>query len=265
MYDISGKNLKLILNSIISLIKENKKNLIKLSQIDNEVNEFDFDIDVLISTVNKYKEFSINDKNGKYIFVSHYGNPYITTMLCIEAMLNKFKVCIGIDDICYGLNKAIIKIINSALKNYNIKTEFELKNNFTNSEIAELKFDKILCLGNANSYMYLRKISNVEVINVPLYDLNLYYDSEKYENLVESIRQVALKNFYEIEIFDKEENYEDVIYMINNGLKKYCSIILSEDKEKQNNFKKSINSEIICINENPFNKFKVELPNEIWK
>lgn len=251
-----------IVKEIIELVKDNRSLFKRIYKEDKEVCDFEFDIEKLIQILEKYREKRVNDVNLKEILIGHYGNPYITAMLCMEGILNQAKMTIVIEDFCYGLNKAIIKIVNDCLKEY--KMEFTLKNNLSNSEIECYNFNEVVCLGNSNTYMRWRKIKNNEVKYVSLFNINLYYDSEEYEEIVDSIRQYAINNLYEIEIFDDTEDFEDVIYMINHNESKYCAVLLSKDKDKQEAFKKEINSKIICINENPFNQFEFEIPKEVW-
>ena len=52
--------------------------------------------------------------------------------------------------------------------------------------------------------------------------------------------------------------------MINHSLPKYCAVILSKDKNKQEEFIQKIQAKSICINENPFQQFNMRIPKEIW-
>lgn len=264
MYKISDKKFKEIINTVIDYVNDNKKILKKLNEEDKEFCEFELNIDKFVQIFESYKSSKIEETSGKKILISHYGNPYITAMLCIEGLIQKCEITIAIEDICYALNKAIVKIINDALKEANIGTKIILENNITNNDIQNMDLQKIVCLGNSNSYMSLRKIRNTQVSYVPLFDIVLYYDSDKYESLAQDIMNYANQNFYEIEIFDETEDFEDVIYMINHDINKYCAVILSKDLEKQKEFKQNINAEIICVNENPFNKFELKIPKEIF-
>ena len=258
-------NCNKIINSIVDFVKDNKNIIYKIQKEDNDVFEFKFDINELIAILEKYKNQSILEKESKKIFISHYGNAYITAMLCVEAIINRVNLVIGIDDKCYGLNKAIVKIINDVLDEYKISNKIVLKNNVQNQEIEKVNCDKIICLGDSNSYTSLRKIKNTQVKYVPFFDIQLYYDNEEYEDLVENIRKIAFSNLYEIEIFDQNENFEDVIYMMNKGTNTYCAVMLSKAKEKQNQFTKEVHAKVICINENPFQKFELKIPQEVWR
>lgn len=257
-------NLNCVVKFIIEAVKNNKKILSKLNEEDNEVNYFEFDADKLVKIISEFKNVNIQEKTKRKILVNHYGNPYITALICMEAIINNVEVVIGIEDYCYGLNMAIIKIVNKAMEDSKISLNFAIYNNIEMSQIREAALDKVVCLGNSNSYMQFRKIENVEVDNVPLFDLTVYYDSEEYEGLARNIKDFANHNFYEIEIFNDTDEFDDVVYMASNLGPKYCAVILSQDEKKCNKFKNIESFRYVCVNENPFKYFKLELPENIF-
>ena len=126
-----------------------------------------------------------------------------------------------------------------------------------------MNLNKVVCLGTSNIYEIYKNIKKLEVEYIPLFNLFLYYDSEEYEELVEKIRSYAIDNFFEIEILDYEEEFEDVLYIMNCE-KRYASVLLSKDIEKQNIFKEKQNAEVVCVNENPFKDFELKLPENIF-
>lgn len=249
-----------LVNSVIELIKDNRNILNKIWQEDKEVNFFEFDVEQLIHWIKDFRNEKVIWKAKQRVLVQHYGNPYITALLCLEGLRKQAEVIIGIEDFCYGLNKAIVKIINDVGQGAKIL----LKNNLTCQQIEEMNPNKVVCLGNSNAYMRFRKMKNTMVQNVPLFNLAVYYDCEEYEELVETIRNYATYHFYEIEIFDETEELEDVIEEIESGQNQYCAVILSKNKEKQEKFKQEIHAKIICVNENPFAKWEYEIPDEVF-
>lgn len=258
------KNINGIVDSLIDLIKDNKSLLKRLYSEDEEVCSFGFEIDKLICLLQASRKKQMSSNNTKPRLVYHYGNPYITLLLCLEAIQHNCQIMIGIEQICYGINKAIVKMVNDVLKEYRKDMQISLKMNVSKSSIEAIDVDEIICLGNSNAYTNFRKIENKDVRYIPLFDIVLYYDSEEYEELVESIRCFAIESLYEIEIFDETENFEDVIYMINGSLPKHCAVILSKDKNKQEEFRQEIKAQSICVNENPFKQFEMKIPKGIW-
>ena len=263
MYNINDKILKKIVDNTIEFLEDNTKMFCELEKKDKEVNDFNFDIKILISMIKEFKKRKLNDKGLKRILVSHCGNPYITALLCFESLINNAEIIIAIDDICYALNYGFVKNFNDILKNQNIEYKIELKNNLSSEEVDKEKFDKIVCLGNFNTYSSYEKCKSTPQF-VPFMGIKIYYDSEDYRDLVYDLVNFAELNFYEIEIINYEEDFEDAIFIMNNSEDDYCSTILSKDKKKKERFKKEINSEIICVNENPFKKIKLEIPEKVF-
>lgn len=254
---------KRVIMQVIELIKDNKTILEKIKKEDYEVIPFDVDIDKIIHILKENTEKEIFDLSSESVLIEHYGDPYFTTLLCIEALTYQNSITIGIEDLCLGINKAIVKIFNDVFKDNKLEIEITLKNNISISEIQNYNFDKIVCLGNTNAYSNLSKVSGIVVKNVPLFSVALYYDSDEFYDLVEKIVDYCDRNYYEIEVFDNDDEFEDSIYMINN-INLYCSVILSKDENKQKSFKKEIQSEIVCVNENPFKRFKYDISGKIF-
>lgn len=253
------ENLKLV-NLVIELIKENHKVLNQILQEDKTVNSFEFDVQRLIDLIKKFKNQKAITKTKQKILVEHYGNPYITALLCMESLINQTDLIIGIEDCCYGLNQAIVKIVNEVGQGEKIL----LENNLTCEEIEKINPNKMVCLGNSNAYMRFRKMKNRKVQNIPLFNLTLYYDSEIYEELAQTIRNYAIQNFYEIEVFDETEEFEEVMEEMKGSQNQYCAVILSKDKEKQKRFRQEMEANLVCVNENPFAKFEWEIPKEVF-
>ena len=261
---MNNSQFRKIITQIIELIKDNKLILEKIKKEDYEVIPFDIDIDKIIDILKQNMNRETSDLSSDMILVEHYGNPYLTALICIEALIYQSSIAIGIEDLCLGLNKAIVKMFNDIFKENKLGIEINLNNNLKIQEIKKSKFDKIVCLGNSNAYSELRKISGAVVKNVPLFSISLYYDSQKFDDLVQNIVSFADKNYYEIDIFEPEEDFDDIVYMINISKDTYCSVILSDDENKQKQFKEKIHSEVICVNENPFNHFKLDISGKIF-
>lgn len=252
-----------IIKNVIVMIKDNKSILKKLNKQDKKFYNFELDIEKLIEII-KNIQISEQSANNKKILVSFLGNPYITMLLCLEAIKNECSLTLDINDVCYGINKGIVELVNTSLKDLKINNSINICNCILSKDIRKNSFDKIVCLGDNNSYTVFRKLSDVEVVYIPLFNIKLYYDDEKYEKLVRQIYYYSTDNFFEIEIFDNEEDFEEVVYVINSSHEKHCSVLLSKDKQKQEIFKNSIKEGMIFINENPFKKFEYKLPENIF-
>lgn len=252
-----------IIKRIIINLKENKNIIRKLNEQDKKHYDFELNLEKLIEIVtnNQYMEINQNNKN---IFVISLGNPYVTMLVCLEAILAGCKLFLDVNEICYGVNKGIVGVINRSLNDLKIDNSIIMCNNFKTKDIQQKNIDKIICLGDNNSYMIYRKMKDVEVKHIPLFNIKLYYDDEQYDDLVKQIYNYAIDNFFEIEIFDNDEDFKEVVNIINICPEKNCSVFLSKDEKKQDIFKNKIKDGIICINENPFKKFEYKLSPNIF-
>lgn len=256
--------MKKIVSSMVELIQENQRTLNELKKQDDEVCRVHFESSRGIELVRRYEEKQRQESQEKHILVSHYGNPYVTLLLCIEAVLHRVKLTISIEDIAYGLNKAIVKMVNLALEERGMDRQIQFCNQLTNAEIEKMDIERVVCLGNSNTYERFRKMETKEVEYVPLFNVVVYYDDGKYEELVRNMVEYAKKNFYEIEVFDETDDFEEVLYEITETQQQYGAVILSMDANKQEKFKSQVKAKIVCVNENLFKKFELEIPREIF-
>ena len=67
-----------------------------------------------------------------------------------------------------------------------------------------------------------------------------------------------MTNQYEIEVFTKD-NLDNIIGQINEFGNGFCSVLLSRNKEHIKKFKEEVESEIVCVNENPYNKISFDI------
>ena len=263
MNRVSNQNLKNTIKSIVELIKDNKSIFEKIQKEDSK--PFDFKIEKLIKIFESYKYEQVEDKESEKVIMHFYGNPYLTAMLCIESLIHQTESIFIINNIHYGLNSAIVKIVNDSLKKNGMSAKFQVVVNFMEQEIKQMEVHKIICLGDSNSYNVYRQIKDTNVKCIPLFGTNVYYDSNEYTDLVENMEKFAFENGYEMEVYHENEELDDVMYMINKSENNYCSLILSKDKQKQEQFTNQVNAKIVCVNENPFTKFKLEVPKDVWK
>lgn len=256
--------MKKIVSSIIELMEENPRTLKQLKMQDDEVCKVDFESSKCIELLKRYENQKLETEEKKHILVSHYGNPYVTVLLCMEALLHNVQLTIAIEDIAYGLNKMIVKMANLALEERGSQRRIDFCYQMTNAEIEKMEVEKVVCLGNSNTYEIFRDLQNKEVKYVPLFNVVVYYDDDRYEELVQNMVEYTEHNFYEIEVFNETDDIEEVLYEITESQEQYCAVILSKDAEKQEKFKEQVKARIVCVNENPFKKFKLEIPEEIF-
>lgn len=256
--------MKKIINNMIELIQENQRTLNQLKKQDDEVYKVEFETSQWIRLLRQYEDKKMELNEERHILVSHYGNPYVTALLCMEALLHNVQLTIAIEDIAYGLNKMIVKMANLALEERGSQRRIDFCYQMTNAEIEKMDVEKVVCLGNSNTYEIFHDLQGKEVKYVPLFNVVVYYDDCRYEELVQNMVEYTERNFYEIEVFNETDDFEDVLYEITEGQEQYCAVILSKDAKKQEQFREQVKAPIVCVNENPFKRFNFEIPEEIF-
>ena len=97
------------LNDIIQSFKNNERNLYMANKIDEC--EFKFNFHKAIEILEQFKSFHASFISKKAIAVTN-GNPYITIILCMQAISQDVKLNINIQNSMPCLNETIVKIFN---------------------------------------------------------------------------------------------------------------------------------------------------------
>lgn len=253
-----------ILNSIMKSISENKKLIDKSNDIDLKYYDFKISIDILKSIIQESKTKNVyENKEAKNIVVLNDSNPYVTLCLCIDAIRTNNKIVILLEDKCLALNNIIVNIVKQVLEDFKIKNTIHMCNLISNNEIIESinNIDKIICIKNENDYSYFKR-NNVE--NVEFYgyeNVEIYCDCEELLEIEKIILEYGYQKDINIDICECE-SVEDAIEYINACGSGYCSVILTKSDENGDLFRKSVNSQNVYVNENPFKYEKFNLPEE---
>lgn len=221
--------------------KNDLKNYTKKIKIEN-LNDY-------IKEYEKKEEVENTFKNVEILLP---GNPEIVFKLCLEAVRYNLNMIIGIDDFCVSQNSLLINFINQIIIECNLAINLKLKNIVTDEEIIKDSkiVDKIICIGNSNLYYRLEnKISNLKLN--PYGIIEMYSDSEDFEEIRKNIYEYCMQNQFEIEIYDDLE-FNDALDAIKRDGYEFCSILISKDDEKIKLFKEKIKSKHVIINKNPF-------------
>jgi hypothetical protein len=267
--DLKSTNLKIdsnrykkILDEIIVEIKDNKENIQKANDIDKKFYKTNIEIDKLINVVEKLKQKKLpNNANSKNILISYYGDPYITLELCIESIRTNNKFILLIEDYMLGINKLIINIVETILKDYRIENKVFLFNLLNKKEIEDNKklIQKIICIGNKNTFEKYKKLKIDNLIYYPFNNIDVYCDTDELEELQKMIYEYGISNNIDVEIYDEFENINSAIEFINKEGSGFATVLLTKSKENELIFKNKINSKYIFINENPFGKYEFNI------
>lgn len=239
-------------NKLILEIKENENIIKALNEIDRKYYDKLVNIKDFIKIIESYKDKKQENLN-KNILCIYNGNPEITLKLCLEAVILKTNFILNIQDFMVGINKIIVELVNKVLKEFNI--EIFLFNLLTISEIKKLeeKVDKILCIGNTNEFIKLSQVGLYKLDFYPYKSLEIYCENDELEELQKMIYDYSMLNQYEVEVF-VQDDIDNIIGQINEFGNGYCAVLLSKNKEHIKKFQEEVDSEIVCINENPYNK-----------
>lgn len=251
---ISNDTFKKICRDLKIELKENKNEIEKLNKLDYEYNKKVVYLDRLIERIDFYKEKKIIEKETYNNVVSYYGDPCNTIDIILSAILNCQLVNILIEDICLGVNKLIVTLYQEILKEYKLYDIVSLNSSVSKNDIEKQKeiIDYMYFLGNKNFYLICKNIDKLNMQYIPFNNIDIYCENEELYDLSKEIFNVCFENGIESEIYDEME-IDEVIKILNNYGEKYCSVILTKDKNKAELFKEKVKSKYVIINENPFN------------
>ncbi|MCI9365525.1 MAG: hypothetical protein HFJ54_02685 [Clostridia bacterium] len=238
-----------MLSSIQKEIKNSSEKIEILREIDFKYCKLNVEVSKFIRIIEEYKEIDIKKENKQFTIYCN-GNPYIVLNLAIIAIKSNSSIKINIDDTMLGVNKLILEIINRIIKQNQMQIEIEIIKKINNEE-------NIICIDRVNEFNILkREKRNIRFI--PYESIDIYSDSEEFEELFEKVYEYAISMNISIDIFD-EEGIEG-LFKYGKGKRK---VIFTKNKEYLDKYKEKN----IFINENPFKEeklvFDVQLINEI--
>ena len=231
-------------------INNNKDEILNVQKIDNKYCKIKIEINKLLEIIEYYKSLNLFlcNKKDKHENLTVYcnGNPYIVLNLGMIAIINNCNIKININNKMLGVNKLILLIINNILKNNNLKIKIELFEKIENNE-------KIIFIDRINEFNLLKnKLENIKFI--PYQSIDIFSDSENFEELYEKIYNYTVDMNIDTDIFDEE----DIESLFKYGKGK-IKLILTKEKDIIEKYKK----ENVFINENPFKDEKIIFDDEI--
>lgn len=261
-----GNTLK---NKKMKLLNEIKESFIKDKEFFEQATEIDFkkwkkkmDLTVFSKIIDEYIEMENNNhtvmiEEGntqiEKIVISDYGNPYVTWILCIQAIIYQKQLLLETGEFMLSTNNFIVNMVNQILKeNHLPKLLIHCAEIVDKKAIVENEIKTIIIGATQNKAEYLGKY-----IYIPYNNYIIYCADEELEELSKSIYDYAFNNFFETEVLF-EEDIEEAIAIIN--LQKDCiAVILTKDTNLQNLFREKIENKLY-INENPFSKEEINIP-----
>ena len=258
---LKNKKMKL-LNEIKESIAKDKLFLEQAANIDFKKWKKKIDFNIFYNIIDEYIEMEkknhtvmIEEGNSQVekIVISYYGNPYVTFILSIQAIIYQKQLLLEAGEFMVSINTFIVNMINQILQeNHLPKLLIHCIEIEDEKEKIEKEIKTIIIGATQNKAKYLGKY-----VYIPYNNYIIYCVDEELERLSNSIYDYAFNNFFEAEIL-LEEDIEEAIKIIN--LKKDCmAVILTKDINLQNLFKDKIQNKLY-INENPFFKEEINIP-----
>ena len=261
-----GNTLK---NKKMKLLNEIKESFIKDKEFFEQATEIDFkkwkkklDLAIFSKMIDEYIEMEKNNHTAiieegntqiEKIVISDYGNPYITWILCIQAIIYQKQLLLETGEFMLSTNTFIVNMVNQILKeNHLPKLLIHCIEIVDKKAIIEKEIKTIIIGATQNKAEYLGKY-----IYIPYNNYIIYCADEELEKLSKSIYDYACNNFFETEVLF-EEDIEEAIAIINLQ-KDSIVVILTKDTNLQKLFREKIKNKLY-INENPFSKEEINLP-----
>ena len=199
-------------------------------------------------------DYEDNSEAKSYIIV-YNGNPLITLYLSIKSILNNKNIVFMVsDDYFYETNKFLIDLFNKIIKSNKLKNIIKIYFNFDENKLLENSniCDEIIYIDDKYDLLRLKQNSKVPVEYNGYNTVYVYYeDSEENYKILNEIDEYCKYNNITLQTLEDNDILEN-IRIINSIAQNYMCIILSQDVDKQKDFKERVRSAYIVINENPF-------------
>lgn len=269
-YAFSIQNIKSILKEISEELQSNIANLVEALNKDYNNLGFKISLDNLTNIVSEICDEEILDMgkiNGKEIKdgfgnigLVYNGNPEITLRTILMALKTHNNIILFPKD-TFELNKEIIKIITSVLKNRNYYNGIVyLDGKYRNVVEYENFLDKILFVGDKFEYIKLRKQLEIPIEYNGYGYISLIADTDN--NLIESIKMYCLDNYINLDYYDCD--IEEAIQSINKLKINQTVTIFSNNQENIIRIVLKLKSDDIYINRNPLANYKFRLNQEAF-
>lgn len=253
-YNVNNYNFEKVLEKIRDFLEDSNYEINELLKIDYKYCKIRVDLEILKQLIEEMKKEKIKEFNEQKIKIRYNGNPYITLNISILAILTKTIIYFDCSQNMLGINRFIIRIVNSILEDFNTDKLIYLEN-FDDKERED--FDKIICIDDINKYNKYLLENNTKAKFYAFDYLDLYYDSNEFDELIELIYNYGDENQIPIESYS-EFDIDEAVEMIKEGYGNAVVVLTNSDMTKKI-FRDSINNKILFINKNPHTRKKVIL------
>ena len=239
------------LNDIIAAFYSNKERLEKASNSDNS--DFKFNFNKSIDILNRFKEFKSAFLQKKSLVVTN-GNPYITIILCKQAISQNISLCINVQDTMFELNSTIVNIFDSYLNEDGPK----IAKYMTVDEFKNANVDDIVVIDDKSKFYFLRDELKIKVRYVSLLNIDLYTDSDEQTSLTNTINEYCNQRYIGLDIH-KNQTIDDFVEETNKYEGGNVALILTKENVNQMDIYDKLPDKKVYFNCNPFAKIEVDV------
>ena len=239
------------LNDIIAAFYSNKERLEKASNSDNS--DFKFNFNKSIDILNRFKEFKSAFLQKKSLVVTN-GNPYITVILCMQAISQNISLCINVQDTMFELNSTIVNIFDSYLNEDGPK----IAKYMTVDEFKNANVDDIVVIDDKSKFYFLRDELKIKVRYVSLLNIDLYTDSDEQTSLTNTINEYCNQRYIGLDIH-KNQTIDDFVEETNKYEGGNVALILTKENVNQMDIYDKLPDKKVYFNCNPFAKIEVDV------
>jgi len=245
----------ILFNAVLSKIQRdilaNKNEIEAIQKIDAKYFDISVDLKDIVDIIEHYKNKKFENVD-RDLFVFCNGNPNIVVNLAMVVICANVSMKIDVDNVMLGVNRYLLNIVNKVLKDNNMGISIQIVDNY--------RCDNAIFVDRVNDYKILKsRFKNLKYI--PYQALDVFCDSDKYEDLFDMIYEYALSVHIDIGVYDDEEGLESVFEFGNAE----NVLLLTEIK----NTNIDTRNKKVYINENPFKEkrlvFSYEMIEKILK
>ena len=260
----------IILKEFINKLKEDKE-LVNLLKIENKEWKRKYKIDKFYKILEKYKD--IEEKSDQKFGIGNVvavltGDPYLNLEIIINAVLTNCNIMFIANPTLVNFNLYVISIMQDILKKENLDerlismvNEIDYKNKIIkNKDII----DCIIVNKYYEDYSYFSQNTTSKVIYLDYGNVNIYTDSDEYEEKIESI--VSELDNVDIDVYDyKINNFEEFLIKEKNNFIFNTAVIFSKDLKKCMRFYEAMKAENIFINKLDINEIDIGIDIERFR
>ena len=260
-----GKKNFIILKKFISELKGKNKEVSNLLEIENKEWKREYSIDRFYGTLEKY--IDIEEKSNQKFGIGNAvavltGDPYLNLELIIKAILSNCNIMFIANPTLVNFNLYVISIMQDILQEENldqrlisIVNEIDYKTKITKNKDV---IDCIIVNKYYEEYAYFAKNTSSKVIYLDYGNINIYTDSEEYEENIDNIVSEVYK--IDIDVYDyKINNIEEFLKKEKNNFIFNTAVIFSKDIKKCMRFYEAIKARNVFINDFDITKIDIGL------